>query len=88
MEFWHEANTAGPGWSQAYGGPDGVIALTGDLLETLAAQSLLIASLRTAAIREQLRTEAATTIAARHHISRQAVTKAAKADRAWEGGIW
>lgn len=87
-EFIEEAHSGQPGWSAAYGGPDGVIALTGELLETLATQSRLIAAVRTAAIREQLRTEAATSIAARHHISRQAVSKTAKAARTWEGETW
>lgn len=78
-----------PQWSEPFGGPDGVIALTGALLDDLAAQAQRIAAVRTAAMREQLRTESGAAIARRHHITKQAVHKAAAAKRPWnEGGIW
>lgn len=77
-----------PGWSAQFGGPDGIIGLTGTLLEDLAQQSSIIAAVRTAAIREQLRAEPGTAIARRHHISKQAVHKAAGAARTWKGDTW
>lgn len=87
-EFIEDITPAQPGWSQPYGGPDGVIALTGLLLEDLAEQSRVIAAVRTAAIREQLRTEQGAVIARRHHLSRQAIHRAANAARTWEGETW
>ena len=87
-EFLAAIQAAGPGWSKTYGGPDGVIALTGLLLEDLAEQSRIIAAVRTAAIREQLRTEQGAVIARRHHLSRQAIHRAANARRTWEGESW
>ncbi|WP_147435252.1 hypothetical protein [Kocuria marina] len=87
-EFIDAITAAQPGWSQPHGGPDGVIALTGLLLEELAEQSRIIAAVRTAAIREQLATEPGAVIARRHHLSRQAIHRAANARRTWEGETW
>lgn len=86
--FLEAVQAAHPGWSARYGGPDGIIALTGLLLEDLAEQSRIIAAVRTAAIREQLATEPGAVIARRHHLSRQAIHRAANAARTWEGETW
>lgn len=87
-DFLAAIQAATPGWSRTYAGPDGVIALTGLLLEDLAEQSRVIAAVRTAAIREQLRAEQGAVIARRHHLSRQAIHRAANATRTWEGETW
>lgn len=86
--FLADADTAAEGWSRRYGGPDGVVQITGELLELLAEQSRLVAAVRTGALRELLRTESGAAIASRHHISKQAVHKAASAPRAWNGESW
>lgn len=77
-----------PGWSETYGGLDGVIAHTAAAQKALAEMSTRLAEVRTAAIRQQLRTESGVSIARRHGITRAAVSQAAKATRVWKDEIW
>lgn len=86
--FLAEVARAEPGWSARYGGIDGVISLTARLLEDVADMSAAVAAIRTTAIQEELRRDSATSIARRHGISRQAVTRAATARRARKGMTW
>lgn len=76
------------GWSETFGGVDGVIGAASVAQEALAQISARLASVRVSAIREQLRTESGGAIGKRHNISRQAVHQAATTNRTWKDAQW
>ena len=72
------------GWSDQYGGPEGVATLAFELQENLRRQSQHLAALRAAAIRELLRTRSLAEVGRMLGISKQAVSKASRA-QGWDG---
>lgn len=77
-----------PGWSEAHGGVDGVIAHAAVAQKALMELSARLAEVRSAAIRQQLRCESGVSIARRHGITGAAVSQAAKAPRIWKDETW
>lgn len=86
-EFLAEVANAGPGWSEKYGGPMGVVALCGDLQEQLARESERVAAVRVAAYQELLKTRSGNNVAAMFGVSKQAISKAVRAN-GWKGATW
>lgn len=64
-----------PGWSQKYGGPEGIITHTKNLQQELAQQSQTIAALRTTALQELLKTKTGAEVARDYGLTRSAITK-------------
>lgn len=76
-----------PGWSDEYGGPEGVAALCAELQTELVRQSEKIAAIRVAAIRQMLTTKSGVEVAAELGISKSAVSKSLK-NTPWKDATW
>ena len=76
-QFLREVANADEGWSERYGGPEGIARWTLNLQDALKEQASDLAAVRTAAIREMLTTRSLADIAQALGVSKQAVSKAA-----------
>ena len=77
VDFLARAAAAEPGWSTAYGGPEGIARLAVDLQRQLNDQAEQIAQIRAAAVRELLSTRTLAQVGQMLGISKQAVAKIA-----------
>ena len=87
QEFLRDVQNAAPGWSEKYGGPEGVALLAASLQAVLAEQSETIASVRAAAIKEQLKTRSGVDVAKSYGLSKSAISRISKMP-AWKGDTW
>lgn len=76
-DFLAQASAAEPGWSTAYGGPEGIARLAVDLQRQLNEQSEQVAQIRAAAVRELLTTRTLAQVGEMLGITKQAVSKIA-----------
>lgn len=86
-EFLRHIEHPEPGWSEAYGGPQGVAALCADLQAELIRQSEQIASVRVAAIRQMLTTRTGVDVAHTLGVSKSAISKSLK-NTPWKDAQW
>ena len=86
-QFLREVANADEGWSERYGGPEGIARWTLNLQDALKEQASDLAAVRTAAIREMLTTRSLADIAQALGVSKQAVSKAANSPT-WTDPRW
>lgn len=72
------AVSADPGWSDPYGGPQGVERHCAQMIEDLTRQAAQLGELRAFAMAETLKTHSVAEVAARLGVTRQAVERVAK----------
>lgn len=87
-QFLTELSAPTEGWSEAYGGIDGVIAAAALAQSAILELSNRAATVRTAAIRQQLRCESGAAIGRRHGISGAAISQSATSTRIWKDERW
>lgn len=86
-QFLREVANADEGWSERYGGPEGIARWTLNLQDALKEQASDLAAVRTAAIREMLTSRSLADIAQALGVSKQAVSKAANSPT-WTDPRW
>ena len=86
-QFLREVANADEGWSERYGGPEGIARWTLNLQDALKEQASDLAAVRTAAIREMLTTRSLADVAQALGVSEQAVSKAANSPT-WTDPRW
>lgn len=85
--FLAEVEHLQPGWSDTYGGPEGVATLCADLQTELVRQSEKIAAIRNAAIRQMLTTRSGVEVAKTLGVSKSAISKSLKSTP-WKDATW
>lgn len=85
--FLAEIEHAEPGWSEVYGGPQGVAAHVAELQAEVFRTSEKLAAIRVAAIRQMLTTQSGVEVAAELGISKSAVSKSLK-NTPWKDATW
>lgn len=86
-KFLAEVETAEPGWSEAYGGPQGVAKHIAGLQAELVRQSERLAAIRVAAIRQLLTERTGVEVAASLGVSKSAISKSLKSTP-WKDATW
>lgn len=76
-----------PGWSDEYGGPEGIAALCAELQTELVRQSEKIAAIRVAAIRQMLTNRSGVEVAEALGVSKSAISKSLK-NTPWKDATW
>ena len=86
-EFLAEIERAEPGWSDAYGGPQGVATHVAELQAEVFRISEKLAAIRVAAIRQMLTTQSGVEVANTLGVSKSAVSKSLK-NNPWKEAVW
>lgn len=86
-QFLAEVEHAEPGWSEAYGGPQGVAAHVAELQAEVFRISERLAAVRVAAIRQMLTTQSGVEVAATLGVSKSAISKSLK-NTPWKDATW